>query len=135
LCLAELLRDGQLPASTVYRLGGEMGFSPKQLRAAGERLGASSTRIGFSGKGHWSWSLPGADTGAVDDAGCLEAACVELAAGRGEEKNGESLGMYGESMGNGPLVRAAGDDPVEQVANLLILPPVASPNSQRETAK
>ena len=46
VCLAELLGEGELPASTVYRLGGEMGFSPKQLRNAGKRLGVSSTRIG-----------------------------------------------------------------------------------------
>jgi len=58
VCLADLLGDGALPASTVYRLGGELGFSPKQLRAAGERLGVACQRIGFSGNGHWSWSLP-----------------------------------------------------------------------------
>src|SRR5579864_2996105 len=61
LCLAELLGEGDLPASTVFRMGAEMGFSPKQLRTAGKRLGIASTRIGFSGKGHWSWSLPGAE--------------------------------------------------------------------------
>jgi hypothetical protein len=59
VCLADLLGDGELPASTVYRLGGELGFSPKQLRTAGKRLGVACQRIGFSGNGHWSWSLPG----------------------------------------------------------------------------
>jgi hypothetical protein len=70
-----------------------MGFSPKRLRTAGKRLGVSSTRIGFSGKGHWSWSLPGAG----HDGGCLEAVCVEPVAERRLE-NGESLGIYGECM-------------------------------------
>ncbi len=59
LCLAKLLGEGPVPARAVYRLGAELGFSPKQLQAAGKRLGASSERIGFSGDGHWSWSLPG----------------------------------------------------------------------------
>ncbi len=110
LCLAELLAEGELPASTVFRLGGEMGFSPKQLRNAGTRLKVSSTRIGFSGKGHWSWSLPGARTEGGD-------------ADRGNE---ECMGIYGESMGNRCLVDASGDGHVEQVSNLLASPP-ASP--------
>ncbi len=125
LCLAELLAEGELPASTVFRLGGELGFSPKQLRAAGERLGVSSTRIGFSGKGHWSWSLPGTGPGAA----CLEAEHIQQAAENGHEKNGESMGMYGESMGNSALVDAPGEEHVEQVSNLLV-PPPASPTNQ-----
>ena len=72
LCLKELLKADDLPASTVFRLGGELGFTPKILRAAGKRLGVTSTRIGFSGKGHWSWSLPGSR-------GNAEVTCVEVA--------------------------------------------------------
>ncbi len=58
--VADLLGEGPLlPASTVFRLGGELGFTPKVLGAAGARLGVTSDRVGFSGKGHWSWTLPG----------------------------------------------------------------------------
>ncbi len=57
--LRELLADGPSPAKMVYRLGAERGFNAKELRAAGARLGASKGRVGFSGRGHWEWSLAG----------------------------------------------------------------------------
>jgi hypothetical protein len=140
VCLAELLGDGELPASTVFRMGAELGFSPKQLRAAGARLKVSSTRIGFSGKGHWSWSLPGARTDGGDDAERgnenTEPVCLtSIGVGRSETldgtrsvptTSGECMGMFGESMGNRALAAAPGDDHVEQVSNLLVSPP-ASP--------
>jgi hypothetical protein len=56
--LQELLRGGALPAATVYRLGAEMGYSPKELRAAAKRVGAGSARVGFGGNGRWLWALP-----------------------------------------------------------------------------
>src|SRR5262249_32360681 len=40
--LQELLRDEGLPATTVYRLGAEMGYTPKELRAAAKQVGARS---------------------------------------------------------------------------------------------
>jgi len=101
VCLADLLGDGALPASTVYRLGGELGFSPKQLRAAGERLGVACQRIGFSGDGHWSWSLPGPRL----EVDCPNVGCVEPVEA---------------------LADASGYDHVEQVSNLLV-PSPASP--------
>jgi len=91
VCLADLLREGPQPASTVYRLGGERGFSPKQLRTAGERLGVACQRIGFSGKGHWSWSLPGARAEAGDKLGsptCEQGMTVGTNDGRGNPEAG-----------------------------------------------
>jgi hypothetical protein len=40
----------------------------------------------------------------------------------GHEKNGESMGMYGESTGNCGIADAPGDNHVEQVSNLLVSP-------------
>ena len=122
VCLTDLLSEGPQPASTVFRLGGELGFSPKQLRTAGKRLEVAHQRIGFSGKGNWNWSLPVARTAA----GAPGVAYVAPAAANGKEKHGASLGMYGESMGNASLTDASGDEHVEQVTNLLVSPP-ASP--------
>jgi hypothetical protein len=55
--LQELLRDEGLPATTVYRLGAEMGYTPKELRAAAKQVGARSARVGYAGAGHWMWVL------------------------------------------------------------------------------
>jgi hypothetical protein len=138
LCLTDLLGEGQLPASTVFRMGAELGFTPKQLRAAGTRLGVTSQRIGFSGKGHWSWSLPGAEARSAAEGRneSEQPVCMpSFGVGRPETLDGtrsvpttlsgneESMGMYGESMGNGSLADASGGDHVEQVSNLLVASP------------
>jgi hypothetical protein len=57
--LQEALFAGPLLATSVYRLGAERGFSSKQMRSAGNRLGVTSDRLGFGKDGHWWWSLPG----------------------------------------------------------------------------
>jgi hypothetical protein len=55
-CLGEILRDGFRPAEVVYRLGGQCGFNPKQLRAAAKRLGIESLKSeGFGEDGGWVW--------------------------------------------------------------------------------
>ena len=55
-CLGEIPRDGFRPAEVVYRLGGQCGFNPKQLRAAAKRLGIESLKSeGFGADGGWVW--------------------------------------------------------------------------------
>ena len=55
-CLVELLSEGPLRASIVFRLGAEQGFKPKDLRSAAKRLAISTKRVGFAGNGHWIWT-------------------------------------------------------------------------------
>jgi hypothetical protein len=57
VCVRELLSAGTLPARAIFRLGADLGFARRDLRAAAKRLGVNSTRIGFGGDGHWEWTL------------------------------------------------------------------------------
>ncbi len=90
LFVQETLKASDLPASTVFRMGAELGFTPKVLRAASKRLEVTTTRVGYSGKGHWSWSLPGVRT-------------EERDAERGNE---ECMGTFGN------LCRIPGETPI-----------------------
>ena len=55
-CLTEIFREGTVLAPDVYRQGGQCGFSAKQLRSTGKRLGIESRkRKGFAGDGGWEW--------------------------------------------------------------------------------
>jgi hypothetical protein len=59
LALQELLHGGALPAAAIYRLGAELGYTPKELRAAAKQLKADKARVGYGGEGHWEWAFPG----------------------------------------------------------------------------
>ncbi len=57
--LKEVLGDGPLPATQVYRLAGEAGISKGTLRRAAQQVGRVARRQGAMGKdGHWEWLLP-----------------------------------------------------------------------------
>jgi hypothetical protein len=55
-CLKELVSQGDVPASQVFRQGAECGFTPKEMRAAARRLEVTSDRVGYGGDGRWVWS-------------------------------------------------------------------------------
>jgi hypothetical protein len=57
LWLSQLLAEGDLPATDVFRQGNQYGYSPRMLRNAGRKLNIQRKRIGFGRRGHWDWSI------------------------------------------------------------------------------
>jgi len=122
VCLQELLRAGDLPALMVYRLGADLGFNQKEMRAAGKRLGVSSNRIGCGKGGHWSWSLPGPRaTAACPEEGAVAQIPPDPPVLLDWEDPPRNLLMERELLADRAAADGARGEPdVEQVSNLLV---------------
>ena len=58
-CLGEVMRSGSVPAKDVFRLGGQCGFNPGQLRVVGKKMGIESRKgEGYGEDGGWVWHPP-----------------------------------------------------------------------------
>jgi hypothetical protein len=98
-CLSNVLATGSRPATEIFRLGAQCGFTPRQLRATAKRMGIESRKTGGYGEeGGWEWVWPGAG---------------ESAEGVGEEfgdLSGEDWEARREkSKGRGELVGSVGE--------------------------
>jgi hypothetical protein len=90
-CLSTVLSSGSRPATEVFRLGAQCGFTPRQLRATAKRMGIESRRTGGYGEeGGWEWVWPGAAERAEvpEEFGDLSR---EEGAGRGERSEGRGV--------------------------------------------
>lgn len=76
-CLHEIFRDGTALAADVYRLGGQCGFSAKQIRATAKNLGIRCRKLEEFGGG-WQWVT------------AEKLAAEQLAREKGDAKQGEA---------------------------------------------
>ncbi len=118
LCLETLLSQGDLPAAQVYRQGAECGFTPREMRAAAQRLKVSSNREGYGGEGRWVWTYaearPAGPMHSSDDEGCNNASGdlpLPLREGRGEGR----ASLENDSHPNPPLTDEAEERPDGEV--------------------
>ncbi|MBS0267196.1 MAG: AAA family ATPase, partial [Planctomycetes bacterium] len=96
--LATNLTEEGVSAQAVYRVGGEQGFTPAQLRAVGKRMGVKICKApGFGKDGSWQWSLERSSTVRVRDE--MSGGAPETSPTRGEKnsQNRKSLEKPAES--------------------------------------
>ena len=139
-CLEEILSQGDVAASQIFRQGAECGFTPREMRAAAKRLGIGTTRVGYGGDGHWAWwyatAAPQTDELEASATGEPQVdPSLPLGDGRRE---GEGPGAYeGEepNMGEGAVVETAVLTTLENVESLKIAGENASAGElQNDTA-
>ncbi len=131
--LDDFLRFGPTESAEILREGGERGFSVRQLRAGGQRLGAICARMGYGGDGNWQWTYPDHPL-AVDIA-----LANSEAAGTASEKAPAAIPDDRAEFEKGWEAPQGGDEPavkpsaaVTAIAQTPIMVPVATPAATSE---